>query len=522
MNKAIEEIAEEQYACRLGIFKQEISETCSMVMERIDFVLPAIRSEISFLESNYRVPAEAGDNEMAVLEELVEDLEENRILLEEFFQGYKNGDTYVPGYNELRCMGGILSKYQYYENPPDAYREIKGNFFEYCKALEPFLKDKKSNPEFSKFYDQVRDRSRTIKKMSDIFEMDVLVGELEKRVQVKYSYDQNIKNARFHLEKFEKRKKDLIEYNLDEIKKAEKELEGLMKGEEETNRFNSLMKEVKQEIKKRSIPFSKLEAVFKKIKEKNFNILIGQQDVKDVSISITPHHEKKYGRGILERINTIILEVDFWYPPGMKKTIFDNISETTQKIQADEPVDKQEFLKLMQKYDRDLESKVRATYSEKVKDLQSVYTALNKLYMEPLNRKKLEQRLANTQIWGEIKPKIDEIEEHLKELASGKPEVAKNIDKFIHIRKATNGLCNVLFDLSMQLFILFHGVDGKTITKMTNTLAVFKEAHDAAGLWATFSHYFKKNAIPNFQVNHSIILQNARLPTTKAGLNKLK
>lgn len=32
--------------------------------------------------------------------------------------------------------------------------------------------------------------------------------------------------------------------------------------------------------------------------------------------------EKKYGRGILERINTIILEVDFWYPPGMKAKNF--------------------------------------------------------------------------------------------------------------------------------------------------------------------------------------------------------
>jgi hypothetical protein len=32
--------------------------------------------------------------------------------------------------------------------------------------------------------------------------------------------------------------------------------------------------------------------------------------------------EKKYGRGILEQINTIILEVDFWYPPGMKAKNF--------------------------------------------------------------------------------------------------------------------------------------------------------------------------------------------------------
>ena len=80
----------------------------------------------------------------------------------------------------------------------------------------------------------------------------------------------------------------------------------------------------------------------------------------------------------------------------------------------------------------------------------------------------------------------------------------------------------MLYDLSMQLFILFSGVDGKNIKKMTEILSIFKESHDVTGLWASFSHYFKKNSIPNFQVNESIILQNARLPTTKAGLNKLK
>ena len=57
---------------------------------------------------------------------------------------------------------------------------------------------------------------------------------------------------------------------------------------------------------------------------------------------------------------------------------------------------------------------------------------------------------------------------------------------------------------------------------MADILSIFKEAHDVTGLWPTFSLYFKKNSIPNIQVNESIISQNARLPTTKAGLNKLK
>tara|TARA_B100001079_G_scaffold122939_1_gene105435 strand:- start:7163 stop:7369 length:207 start_codon:yes stop_codon:yes gene_type:complete len=60
----------------------------------------------------------------------------------------------------------------------------------------------------------------------------------------------------------------------------------------------------------------------------------------------------------------------------------------------------------MQNYVRELDQKGRATYRDKVKDLEGGQVAINKLYSEQLNKEKLEQRLAN-QIWAEVKPRMD-------------------------------------------------------------------------------------------------------------------
>ncbi len=62
----------------------------------------------------------------------------------------------------------------------------------------------------------------------------------------------------------------------------------------------------------------------------------------------------------------------------------------------------------MQNYDRELDQKVRATYRDKVKDLEGGQIDINKLYSEQLNKKKLGQSLANKQIWAEVKPRMDQ------------------------------------------------------------------------------------------------------------------
>ena len=57
----------------------------------------------------------------------------------------------------------------------------------------------------------------------------------------------------------------------------------------------------------------------------------------------------------MNRINIIIQEIDFWYPPDEKQLLFQNIAITTEKIQAYKPVDKKEFMVMKQGYDKNME-----------------------------------------------------------------------------------------------------------------------------------------------------------------------
>ena len=93
------------------------------------------------------------------------------------------------------------------------------------------------------------------------------------------------------------------------------------------------MDEVWNCINAGEIYFSRLDMIFSKLLRKNFNIVVREKDADDITITITPHHEKKYGRDILNRINIIIQEIDFWYPPNEKQLLFQSIAKTTEKIQ---------------------------------------------------------------------------------------------------------------------------------------------------------------------------------------------
>ena len=131
-----------------------------------------------------------------------------------------------------------------------------------------------------------------------------------------------------------KLKKSLIVYNEAEIKRAQSVLESRLSQEEEKTRLKAIMDETWDCIKERQVHFSRLDMIFSKLLKKNFNIVVREKDAEDITITITPHHEKKYGRDILNRINIAI---------------------TTEKIQADKPLDKKEFMVMMQGYDKNME-----------------------------------------------------------------------------------------------------------------------------------------------------------------------
>ena len=62
----------------------------------------------------------------------------------------------------------------------------------------------------------------------------------------------------------------------------------------------------------------------------------------------------------------------------------------------------------------------------------------------------------------------------------------KNVNKFPFLRVAIEHLSQVLYDLSMQLFISFEGIDGRSVTNMTNILSTYNELRDTPSLWELF------------------------------------
>ncbi|MZH02978.1 MAG: hypothetical protein F3745_06180, partial [Nitrospinae bacterium] len=182
-----EEISENQYECKLEIYKQEIIKTVELILSTFDYVLPNIRFELKFMEKYYRAPANMSKTVMPELNDLVHSLEEHDITLDEFFKGYKNGENKVQGYNVLRMKNGLFSKYQFFDNSPDAYKELNDIYYQICKHMESFLKDKRSEPDLGKFYFQVKEMSMQISRMSDVFETGAFLTALTRKSKKKYS-----------------------------------------------------------------------------------------------------------------------------------------------------------------------------------------------------------------------------------------------------------------------------------------------------------------------------------------------
>lgn len=82
-------------------------------------------------------------------------------------------------------------------------------------------------------------------------------------------------------------------------------------------------------------------------------------------------------------------------------------------------------------------------------------------------------------------------------------------------------MAQVLYDLSMQMFILFEGLDARSITTMTDILSTYNEFHDLGSLWASFTHYFKKTSIANLSANETAMRHLAKDPRSRERLKEL-
>ena len=97
----------------------------------------------------------------------------------------------------------------------------------------------------------------------------------------------------------------------------------------------------------------------------------------------------------------------------------------------------------------------------------------------------------------------------------------KNVNKFPFFRVAIEHLSQVLYDLSMQLFISFEGIDGRSVTNMTNILSTYNEFRDTPSLWAAFSHYYSKSSMPNLSVNEKVMTELTKDPSCQTCLKEL-
>ena len=121
----------------------------------------------------------------------------------------------------------------------------------------------------------------------------------------------------------------------------------------------------------------------------------------------------------------------------------------------------------------------------------------------------------------QISEDLDKVKRNIAVLSSNNASMKKNVNKFPFLKEVTEHLSQVLYDLSMQMYILFEGLDGRSIANMTNILSTYNEFRDCASLWAAFSHYNSKTSLKNLSVNEKIMIELTKEPRCQARLKEL-
>ncbi|MBT7178936.1 MAG: hypothetical protein HN907_05325 [Nitrospina sp.] len=516
-----ETIADEQYECKLNAINQNLFKALDAISELFQFITPNMRNEIDLLTKHYRIPSKTQESIIPELEALMTQLEENKISLTEFTEGYEKEGTRIRGYDDLRIHGGMFSKYQFYENCPTEYGEINFCYQRYLKAAVDFLSKRVMESDFRKLLDRMNKLPQRITKMGELFEIDTCINLVYQKISKKYSFHERFKELTPLLEEINKLKVTLIYYHDEAFEQTVKDLEKTFEEEADLKRFEDIIDEVRKQIEFKTMPFDRLPMIFSSLMEKNFNIVLQQKEAEDITIEITPHHEQKFGRKNLERVNIIIQEIDFWYPVENKQLLFQDLSLMTRKFQGDEPIDEKRFYALIKSYDQEIEKNTRIYYPKKIQYLKTVYTLFHNLIVQRANRSKLSSRLQNPTIWPEISPRLKVVSKAILVLNSDSPSLAGNVNKFVFIKIATEELCQLLYDLAMQLFAVYRGVDLRSVGNMTSILSIYNEFYDIYSLWSVFNHYFNKNHFNNFSINEDIVVQITKNDHCKERLRSL-
>jgi hypothetical protein len=516
-----ETITLEQYECKLDPVKQSLSKSLDSISGVFQFITPNIQNEITLLTRHYRLTSNSQESIIPELEVLLEEFEENEISLADFANGYEKNGTRISGFDDLRIKGGKFSQYQFYEAGKKNYEKINVCFHQYYKTSMDFMSKRKTEPDFRKLLDRMEKFPQSITKMEELFEIHSCINLVHQKIGKKYSFHERFKELTPPLDELNKIKNTLIYYHHEAFEKRVKELETSFDEEVDLKRFEDIVEEVRKQIEAKTTPFDRLQMIFTRLEEKNFNIVLQQKEAEDITIEITPHHEHKFGRKNLERINIIIQEIDFWYPVESKQLLFQDLGLMTRKFQNGEPIDEERFYTLIKAYDKEMEKNSRIYYPKKIQQLKNVYSLFHNLIMQRPNRIKLGSRLQNPNIWKEISPRLKVVSKALLVLNSESPSLEGNVNKFVFIKIATEELCQLLYDLSMQLFAVYRNVDVKSVGGMTDILSIYNEFYDVYSLWSVFIHYFNKNFIGNFPINEEVVAKVTKSSHCQARLSHL-
>ncbi len=492
-------------------YKNEIVKPLEELNGLFEFIIPNIRSEVSIMEIYYRMPENSEETILPELNEILSILEKNEISLRQFFNGFKHNEKQIAGYNELRTKKNLFSRYQLYEGDPSQYDELNTIIYHICKTLEAFFSELRTEAEFIKIYPQfeeVNERAsnpksqKNVARMAEIFKLQSIFQTWIRIIRKKYSFREEYKKALKLSEDFNVLSKKIVTYNQVFFDTDEKKLSEKFPEESEKKKYDIIMEEVRGCLKEKTIPFDRIEQVFQKLDKKDFHVIVRDKEADDITVTITPTVAEKNDEDLLKKINLIIQEINFWYPQESKLLKFEEIGRFTMKIEANESVDQEAFAKLVDTLDKELDKFFRNGYDQLIHSLNVAMKNLSGILFTKTGRDNLASRMMDKDMWDFYSPMLTRVKRNLAILNSGSPAIMKvNMNKFPFIKGATEELCQILYDLSMRLFILFDCGDRRSTANMMNILSAFNEFYDVSGLVIAFTTYYKQKSIPNLFAN---------------------
>ena len=515
VSKDVKGLVDEYYAANFDPYLREIKKAISDIYSDLILLLPNISYEIGLLERHFHNPSNSERSILPELNESITLLNKHRISFREFLAGYNIGKNEFNGYDVLRSADSVFSPFQSYENLPTSYDQINGSVYNICKRLEPFFKEYRSDEDFAPFaekFDEIKARTVTkksdrtgsgknISSMYDVFNIYEIFTKIFQKMAVKYSFKEEYQKSTEEYLNFEHQAEELVSYNMNAIENAENNLLDASQDEKSKNKIKAIMKEAEEIIRKKRLPFKRLEWLFQQMMKGNFDLVILERSKEDVTIPVTPETSERYGVNNLTKINLIIEEINFWLDGSEKQEKYNLIFTEIEKVNDGTSKDVADLMKEITEIDSDIETRFRHRYSTVIGEMGSVMISLKHVLTNPLEQKTLSDRLGETNQWQGYTKRLFEVRKNVI-VANGllKNSTMAKINLFPFINLANTRLSLILYEISMRIFSLYEKVDKRSINNMLNILVIFRDYHDVKSLWHTFSIFLEKKKIQDFAV----------------------